>query len=72
MNRIKWLLLLWFIFLQIAVFAQESRNKPQHLVFEHEYSVNKIVAPKHGKIKNIILMIGGQPTKENFGWITPR
>ncbi|MDO5524423.1 MAG: alkaline phosphatase, partial [Bacteroidia bacterium] len=33
-------------------------NTPQHFVFEHEYAVNKIVAPKHGKIKNIILMIG--------------
>lgn len=58
MKITKHLLLACFIFMQISVFAQERRNTPQHLVFEDEYDVNTIVAPKHGKIKNIIFMIG--------------
>ncbi len=58
MKITKHLLLSCLILIQISVFAQERRNTPQHLVFEDEYEVNTIVAPKHGKIKNIILMIG--------------
>lgn len=57
MKITKHLLLSCLILIQISVFAQERRNTPQHLVFEDEYEVNTIVAPKHGKIKNIILMI---------------
>lgn len=63
MKKIKLIILIILFLTQLSVLGQDRsntsrRNVPQKFVFEDEYAVNKIVAPTHGKIKNVILLIG--------------